>query len=266
VKTLRLFLVAALAAAFLSPLEHSTAQAQVSIYDPSVRTADQLIQRRGLAKIGSVLGSPANAAWYFDEFNGSVLGNAIAPNWRSTVVSTGAGSFGLVDEAGGVHQLTTGATASSSIIHNTDSPFTRSGGANVWYFAVRQKVTTAVTAQTMLYTGLQNLAATKTFGAGVFGANSAVNFTFQYDGNETGTFVSSGVAIDTAYHISEMWCRGDNKIHCSFDLGSADLCAGATMSAAATDSHAGIRVARNGTDAVARSVRIDYFAILAKRN
>lgn len=267
-KALRLLLLAALAAAFLSPLAPSRpAEAQVSIYDPSVRTADQLIQRRALAKIGRALVTPANGAWWWEDFNGTTSGATGVPtNWRVVLVGTGATSYALTDEAGGVIQMASGATAASSVNEFTDSPMVRATGTGVWYMAHRSKITTAVTAATVAYVGLFNAGSTRTLTSGFFGGLNATNFVVQYDGNESGSSVNLGVAVDTAYHIFEEWGVGDGKLHCSIDLSSTDVCAGLTMASPATDSHSVIRTVKNGADAVNRAIRTDWIAILAKRS
>jgi hypothetical protein len=222
------------------------------------------ILQRAISLVGGPMGDPRNVAPFFDDFWGSVVGNPISPGWRQPApAGTGAGSFVVAGGAGGVHQLTTGATAASSISNVTDSPaiFTVSGAP--WYCAHRSKITTAVDAQAIVYGGLQNSAANKTLAAGFFGALSAANFVVQYDGNEAGSFVDLGVAVDTAFHIFEMWGVGDGKIHCAIDYG-ADK-GGAAMAAAPADYCYAIRMIKNGATAAARTVVGDWFAMVAKR-
>jgi hypothetical protein len=181
------------------------------------------------------------------------------------VVGTGAGAQqAITDEGGGWHQLTTGATAASAAFALLNSPAARTGGTVPWYCAHRSKLTTAVTAQTKAWAGLQDASFGPTIGAGFFGNLHATNFSVQYDGNEAGSFVSLGVAADTAAHTFELWTTGDSKLHCTIDFG-ADLC-NVTMASAPTNAMSGARYARNGTDAIARTVRIDWFACMFKRS
>lgn len=263
-KTLRLFLVAALAAAFLSP-SSEPAEAQTSVLLPPVRTTELYIQRRAISKIGSAIGSAVNVAWYFDDFFGNVNNVGLANGWAFTPTGSGNLSLQLNDEGGGVQQTTSGSTAASRGSNQTVSPAIRAAGTVAWYVAHRTKITAAVTAQTKAYSGLLNAAATGTIVSGILGNLSAANFVVQYDGNEAGSFVSLAVAVDTNYHVFEVWCLGDVKLHCDIDFG-ADLCAGVAMASAPTDALNGIRVVANGTDAVTRNMRDDWFAIMAKRN
>jgi hypothetical protein len=266
VKALRLFLVTALAALFLSPLAQAPAEAQVSIYDPTVRTTADFVQRRALAKIGRSVGSVQNVAWIFDDLLTNNSSPTIPGGWNVSFSGTGAGDMrGVTDEGGGYYQQTTGATAASFALAQAESPCIRNAGTSPWYFATRSKLTTAVTAQTTAWGGLVNTnAGTISIAAGFFGALHATNFVVQYDGNEAGSFVNLGVAADTASHIIEMWSNGDAKLHCSFDFSAADLC-NVTMSLAPTTSMAPRMIARNGTDAVARTRRTDWVAMMCKR-
>jgi hypothetical protein len=265
-KTLRLFLVAALAAAFLSPLEHiRPAEAQTSVLQPPVRTMDAFIQRRAISKIGGSIGGASVVAWFWDDFQWQGASQAVAMGWSQQLVGTGAGATLLNDEGGGVHQLTTGATAASSATAFTNPPLVRNVSTTPFYFATRIKLTTAITAQTIAVSGLINaVLGTKTIAVGAVGALSAVNFVLQYDGLvPAGSFASFGVALDTNFHTFEVWAVGDGKLHFAIDFGS-DL-GPVTQAAAPTDSCSPTRQVLNGTDAVTRTIRFDWVAVLSKR-
>jgi hypothetical protein len=273
VKTLRLVfasLVVAVVAVALLPFGPGPreAEAQVSIYDPSIRTTELYIQRRAIGKIGSAIGGPQNVAWLWDDFTGNQNSTALPAFWNSSNTGSAADSLqGIGDEGGGVQQITTGATAASRADRLTNAPMVQNANTKPWYFAVRMKITTAVTAQTKLYAGLLDASVgAQAITAGFHGSLHATNLVVQYDGSEAGSIVNLGVAADTAFHVYEVWGRGDSKLHCSIDLSSTDICAGVTMATGITTSGSLRREAVNGTDAVARSVRFDYIALMAKRS
>jgi hypothetical protein len=220
---------------------------------------------RAISLIGGAIGDPKNVAWVFDDFLECASSPTIPLGWNFSQAGSGAGDLrGVTDEGGGVYQQTTGATAASFALAQTEAPAIRNAGTVPWYFAVRAKITTAVTPQTILWGGLVNTnAGTISIAAGFFGALHATNFVVQYDGNEAGSFVNLGVAADTAFHVFEMWSTGDGKLHCAIDFGP-DL-GNVTMSAAPATSMAPRMIARNGTDAVARIRRTDWVAVMCKR-
>lgn len=276
-KATRFFTLAALVAALIGApalLLGPTPEAQaVSTtppgYNPTrAATTEAFMQVRALSKIGSAIGGPQNVAWFFDDFIGNQNSTALPAFWNTSNTGSATDALqSLNDEGGGVVQVTTGATANSRADRLMNSPMVRNPQTTAWYLAFRQKITTAVTAQTRIYTGILDASVGSiNIAAGFFGSLSAANFVVQYDGGETGSFVDLAVAVDTAYHTFEMWGgTGDNKLHCSIDLSSVDKC-NVTLLAAPTISMSGRREAFNGTDAVARTVRHDWFAIMAKRN
>lgn len=229
---------------------------------PAGLTLNEWLRARATGLVG--IADPRNAAWLFDDFLESAASLTQPLGWLPANVGTGAGLMAITDEGGGVHQISTGATAASSVVSINDSAQIRNAATAPWYCATRQKITTAVTAASVAAGGLGDLAATKSIAAGFVGPLNAANFVFQYDGLEpAGSIINSGVAVDTAYHVFEMWCLGDSKIHCAIDYGP-DL-GGVAMAAAAAGSYNGYRVVRNGADAVARTMRSDWLAIMCQR-
>jgi hypothetical protein len=224
-------------------------------------TAGPFLERRAYSLLGS--GDVTGLSWQFDDMLAG--SNTTVPvGWIAALTGTGVDIFSAInDEGSGVSQQSTGATAAGQSTHQTRSPIFRAVGTAAGYFCYRLKVTSAITAQTKAYGGVINVAGNKTIAAGVFGANSTTNFVFQYDGVETGTFVSTGVAIDTAYHVYELWFTGDGKLHGAIDFGP-DLI-NATMASAPTDTCTPLRTVANGTDNVARIMRTDYFGSFAAR-
>lgn len=228
----------------------------------TVETDPEYWKRRAVAFTGLAL---PNIPWEFDDMFGN-WGNNTAPiGWEQTgVVGSGVGSVALTDESGGVAQLSTGATAASVIVNRKDGASIKRIDQNAWYLAVRIKLTTAVTANTKLYSGMIDMAGTKTVAPGFFGALSATNFVVQYDGNEAGSILNTGVAVDTNWHIFEVYTNiaSLTTIRMRFDSGSE---VSAVMSAAPTQSMMLYRAAYNGGDAVNRAIRTDWMAATVAR-
>lgn len=212
----------------------------------------------------STLPNDANLAEFFDDFLLSAGATTAPPGWVFGNGGTGALAAQVAASGGGLIRTTSGATAGATAALQSTVGLIANISTKKWWMAWRLTVSTAITAQTMAYVGLLNLAANKTVSMGVFGASSIVNFVLQYDGNETGSFVSTGVAIDTAAHIIEMWGLGDGKVHARID-GGTDLGA-TTMSSAPADSVYARSCVRNGTDNVARQLDLDWVHVLAPRN
>lgn len=239
------------------------AAAQTSMFQPTP-TASLVIQGRARAKAAGAMGNPRNIAWDFDEFMHTAGGTTVPMGWASSFVSSGTGALNATDESAGVEQLNSGATASSTAAIFTNAATILRMDTAPFYFACRFKVTSAVDAQTTIFCGTQAISGSKTVAVGVFGASSTANYVLQYDGIVTGSFLSLGVAIDTAYHIFEVWGTGDGKLHVSIDFG-ADKGPVTQASAPTVASYMLLQV-QNGTTATARTARYDYVAVLAKRN
>jgi len=233
------------------------------VYGKPVLSVSDFLLAQAMSRIGGLPDpDPKNVGFLFDDLTEAATAN-IPDGWVEQLINTGATTLAVGTEGGGVSQLSTGVGASSNANHTTKSPIIRAVGTVPWYFAGRMKITTAVTAQSTAATGLLDVAGTKTLYCGFIGGLSAVNFGFQYDGIGTGTFLNTGVAVDTNWHVFEIWGLGDGKLHAAFDFG-ADL-GPVTMSAAPAGSVYIQRVITNGTDAVARTALHDYVACLYKR-
>jgi hypothetical protein len=203
-----------------------------------------------------------NNGFLLDDLNQAATAN-IPDGWVEQLIGSGASALNIQTEGGGVSQLSTGTTAASNANHTTKSPIHRAVGTVPFYQAVRLKITTAVTAQSTIYAGLLDVAATKTIAAGFFGALNPTNFVVQYDGIGTGSVINTGVAVDNAWHVFETWGIGDGKLHAAVDFG-ADV-GGVTMASAPAGSCHIARVVTNGTDAVARTALFDYVAAFYRR-
>lgn len=236
---------------------------------PALSISDVLISQATSRLGGLPDPDPKNVSWFFDDLIGS-NGNSssLAANWNLAVVGSGAATQLIVDEGGGVHQLATGATGASSAAADTLAPMIRRVDNQAWWMAFRMKVTTAIDAAAKVYCGVSDIpgGGTKSIAIGVFGANSTVNFVLQYDGNEAGSFVSTGVAIDTSFHVFEVWTTGDGKLHMAVDFGADITPSGTAMVAATTNAVSLRRSAQNGATAAARTSRVDWAACISKRS
>jgi hypothetical protein len=70
------------------------------------------------------------------------------------------------------------------------------------------------------------------------------------------------VALDTAYHVFELWGLADNKLYARID-------GGATVSvtiASPADSMAFAMIARNGTTAADRELDTDWMLVMGERS
>lgn len=219
-------------------------------------------QGRALQFLG-ISSSNKNFGFFWDDFTANAATTS-STGWQASPVGTGALSTRVASTKGGMQQITTGATAASFMEIWTNEVLVSDLSAEKWYVVFRQKVTTAVTAQTKAWSGLFNVAGNKSVAAGVFGASSVVNFVWQYDGNATGSFLDSGVAIDTAYHVFEAYSKGEgnNKVYVRSDEGAE---ASVTAAAHPTDGVFILSQITNGTDAVTRTMQRDFTGALFPR-
>lgn len=219
---------------------------------------------RYLARGQSLAGLGQDVAYDWQDFTATTSSLAAGVPWQAGGVGTGAVALNpnVVGYRGGIMRITSGATAASLMRVYGNTTNVAHNGTDRWYVACRMKVQTAITAQSTVYCGLFGSLGNATVGVGVFGASSTVNFVVQYDGFETGTFLSTGVPIDTNFHVFELYVQGDSKVRCRVDGGNE---INATMAGAAADAHAQIFGVKNGTDAVARNMDVDWMLIAAKR-
>lgn len=214
---------------------------------------------RGLTLSG--LPNDAALSWWFNDF---VQENAAATifGWAPFNSGTGAHVTGLAATSGGVVRVGTGATAGSISSASTVSGVVQSEATTRWYVAKRFRITTAVDAAALLNAGLSNFANNKTVMCGFNGALNATQFVLQYDGNFAGSAQSFGVAVDTAFHVFEMYSLGDSAIRARMD-GGAEV--SAVQASAPTDSMFLNFQARNGVTAADRRLEMDWFLSMSAR-
>lgn len=210
-------------------------------------------------------GLPAQTAGVYEYFTDfEAIDSAATPNgWRAGHTGTGAGNIDF-SEGGGIVTVSSGATASSLGSQYRSGALCARTDTKRWGFACRFKITTAVDAQATLWLGVQNPANTITIYAGYASGFSATNFIVQYDGNRGGSALNLGVAVDTAWHVVEVYCLGDSKVRARIDGGSE--VASGTVTTPITTGAFPTHEARNGSTAAARTVARDWWYELAERS
>ena len=190
-------------------------------------------------------------------------GGSVPVGWAVGLAGSGAATDNVTNGKGGVFQLSSGATGSSSAELTQRSAIIGRVAVDKWYTAVRLQVTTAIDNQARVAFWHTNAAVNKTVGAGVFGALNSTNYVVQYDGDRTGSVIDLAVAVDTSWHVIEFWAAGSTTLKARIDGGTTLT---ATMSSAPSDAmlfrtfHAG-----NGTTAAARTLNIDWVLNVAQR-
>ena len=90
-----------------------------------------------------------------------------------------------------------------------------------WYCAFRfQLGASTFNATSVIGAGFRSLAGATTVMGGVLGFGSTANFGFQCNGNEAGTFIDSGLAVDLNVHVMELYHTGDGNLRARLDLGN----------------------------------------------
>lgn len=193
---------------------------------------------------------PSDAAYFWEDFIG------LTALWSLGVSGTGVATSATAGFKGGIYELATGTTAASTARLTRGNRTVGNCATDKWYIASRMQVQTAITAQSKAYVGIWNTASTASIGIGVFGNGGTTNFMVQTDGIEAGTFKDLGVAIDTNYHIFEIWSTGaDNKVYARVDGGTTQ----STVAQVSPPTDGGIVLrVTNGTDAVSRVLRTDW--------
>lgn len=203
----------------------------------------------------SLAASDATVGEFFDDF--VVLGNAAAIyNWTPGVAGSGSVSCLTAAVGGGQPTLSTGATGGSARDCNGSIGVVANVSTGKAYVAFRFKIGTAVDAAALLGAGFDNAADNKTIQVGFFGPLNAANFVLQYDGFNAGSSVDLGVAVDTNYHVAEVYVKGDGKCYGRID-GGAEF--SATMASAPADYVKAYICCRNGATAANRTLIVDWY-------
>lgn len=235
--------------------------AQAAAYNSSASSTLTTYLQRGQAFAG--LGPDTSYLW--QEFNASSSSGG-AFDWFQAGVNSGSLVTNLDGVKGGVFRLSTGAGAASSETIDSRASVVAGQGTDTWYVAVRFRIQTAVTAQTVAGAGLRDsLTSVKTIQAGFFGALNGSNFGVQHSGTVgAGSFLNFSVAVDTNFHVAEIYVRaGDGTVRARLD-GGAEV--SAALSSPPTSSSEAYVVIQNGTDAVNRNLDLDWMLVLSGRS
>ncbi len=198
-------------------------------------------------------------AYWFDDFTQGAT--QAGPNQYISYATNGTHDIMVAGMAGGICRESTTGTLGSQVGFNGAGTIASDLKTGRWYQAHRMAVPTAVDAQCNAAIGQYNQASTLSIMGGVFGANSTGFYSFQYDGDRAGSFITSAVAVNTAFHIFEMWGVGDNILHARIDNGAEQT---ATLTSAVTSTHIFTNT-KNGTTAANRIMDIDWFLFVGTR-
>lgn len=206
--------------------------------------------------------SATDLAYFWDDFTtepttnttfGWLVGGGGSASTTTQIAATG----------GGLLMLNTGASAASNAQWTQVDGIISNVSTAKWYAACRFRVTTTPDAQTTALVGLINQAASKTIACGVVGSLDATHFVLQYDGNATGSVLSLVTAINTSFHVYEMWGTGSTTLNVAID-GGAPL--SVTMAAAPADYASAIMTVRNGTTAASQQIQTDWVLVAGARS
>lgn len=213
-----------------------------------------------LARVQSLLGETVNAIWgthFFDQ-----------TGWSSAVGGSGVVALSATSRAG-VLTATTGASAGSQFVISPNWTATTSGQVENprttrWYARTVAKVTTAIDSQSRLgVCELRNNGVATHAAIGVLGASSTTHFYAEVV-NDAGvaTTATTGIAVDTGWHIWEIW--GDlTNINFAIDEVTVASIAVASVGTAAINPR---MLCQNGTTAAARTVHYDAMYVAAQDN
>lgn len=221
----------------------------------------------GLYVYKGLVASGLTTSWGYlwEDFNANPTDNAAPPTWSHfPAAGTAAVTNWLAGTTGGVSRMKTGATAGSRMDQLTNVFLTHQAGTARWYYACRMKLPTTTDALTLSAQGLQ--AGTNYVAVGYNGRLTGGDgrFVAYYDGNFTTTgTVLDLAAVDTSWHVFEMWVAGDAILRARIDGGTTVVAGGAQASGAA-DAYI-YHVAGNGTTAADKHMDRDWCLCLYGR-
>lgn len=193
-------------------------------------------------------------AWFWRDFFEETPTFYTSTNFTYSSAMTNSGTITAANEAAGAINVTSGVTGSSGAELLGQNGIGAALNSKAFYFQARAAVTTTVDAQATAFVGISD--ASNTIGFGVIGGLSTTQLVIQHSGNYTGTKVNLA-ALDTSYHVYEMWGSGDGNVTYRIDGGTT---AALTAPTALTAIKYAIYVT-NGSTAAARTMKVDYLAI-----
>lgn len=217
---------------------------------------DATVQTQYLDKALNIVSSVRPTVYFDDYHDGTAYYTA------KGYVGAGGGSAAQAagNEAGGVYSLSSGATAASTATLNLGNAIGGSPLTKMIYCAHRVKVSTAINNTAICAAGLI-ASGGNTIAVGVFGSNSTANFVLQVNGALATGFVSTGVPVDTAWHVFEIWTDGKTYVWAKVD----DKPSVKTRLTATYADTTLLLTARNGATAAARTLLTDWSLIVAQR-
>lgn len=187
-------------------------------------------------------------------------------NWIATPAPVGTATTALsTTERGGVLNMASGATGSSSVIVK---PLGSAGllinpTTELWYSATRVRQATAMDANTYNSVGVQGTGTTCGIAIGALGNRSTANFWYELYNNSAAVVANAslGVALDQVYHLFETW--GDTvNIYIAAD---GVLVATIPIPASVTNPIFPLLFVSNGATAANRQQNVDYSYICTGR-
>jgi hypothetical protein len=181
--------------------------------------------------------------------------------YRTTLLGGGTVTPSITDRGGVVTvSTTTGANRIASLQPAGTLNLIGSPRTDLWYVRWRAIATTTIDANGQLFGGLM----TETLGnpqitMGLIGSVSTTNFAYLVTSNAAATTASgsTGIPIDTAYHLFEEWSNGTTI---SFAIDGNVVATTAATNAGTVGMTPNI-LATNGATVTARSIKVDHLWI-----
>lgn len=212
---------------------------------------------RGMMLSG--LPNDSSLGWMFDDF---IQEGLTLSGWNPFVSNSGALATVVAGSGSGIIRLSTGATANSIAAESTTPGAVSNVSTARWYHASRFRITTTPDANTIAAAGLLNLANSKSLLCGFNGSLNPTQFALQTDGNFTGTSTTFGVAVDTAFHVFEMYGQGSAVARARLD-GGAEI--SMTQVSAPADALFTSFQVRNGATAANQVLEMDWVLTMGAR-
>lgn len=219
-----------------------------------LQRTEQIYTARALSELAITSGE------YFADFNDFTAATAAAvslPGWALTVAGSGASTTSLANGKGGVVKLSTGATGSSAALQQRYGMQLGRMAVDKWFAAMRFKLDTTVNNLGKAMMFFVDIAGTKTLAMGAVGPLNSTNFVVQYDGDtDAGSVLDLAVALDTSWHVIEMWAAASTTIKARIDGGTTISATMASASASAIDNQK--LWVSNGATTADRAMTVDW--------
>jgi hypothetical protein len=199
----------------------------------------------------------------FDDFVNQSMQSTAPTGWTSTLAGSGAVGAPVTGLGGGLIRVDSGATAGSTAEVSSNSQLPGNLTTTPWFLAVRMRLAFTPNADSAAGVGWRNEAANKTIQVGNLSALNPTNYIVQYDGNQGGSALDLGLALDLTFHIFEFWTLGDGTLRARADGGTTVT---AAMVSAPADFGRILVRSRNNGSAAARPFDVDWVFSMTKRS